>query len=584
MNGKINGNVYPLGEFRDRCKDLPKGQVPRDELINFVSVAMVRDTSLVPDWGEYPEILREQMLGSQHTAILDMIQLYKGRILLSAQAGTGKTLMSSVVAKYYGGWTLVITPGNSLQDYKEGALKWAGLELTEAKNKKFVRTAGQNVICSYETICRHPELRNIMWDVLIVDESHYIKNREAARTKLIMPMIRRTQVVIVVSATPQTKDPSQLYTQIVNILPAGVIGSFYDFTTRYLDGKMIYEFGRQVWKLGKTRFTQELNLLLGFCMIRMDREMGDVERLRRFKVVVPVGDGYTRKMKNLREQMTDTMPETEAFQITLELARLAGLAKLSFASRWCLNWLAEHPEEKLIIWVISVQVCDELHNFFMKNRVPSVIVNGGTSTKGGFRHDIIKSLASRSDKKYRVGILTYKTSCLGINLTPACHTSVALEISFDPTESDQSEKKLERLGQDRQVMSHFMICELETVHLMKIQRKVNINSQVLDGKSTFLQFDKSTSRECMLESIGLKKNHIDRILIGVTDEDSAGSILKKIGRKQTKELTGLETLESPYVNENTIVYDSVLYDAEPVCQLIPRILPSNKKHKHKPVF
>lgn len=581
MNGQINGRVYPLREFRDRCKDFPKAQVPRDELMDFVSVPMARDTSLFPNWEEYPEALRESMLASQQAVILDMIQLYRGRILLSAQAGTGKTLMSSVVAKYYGGWTLVITPGNSLRDFKEGALKWAGLQLTEAKDKKFVITVGQNVICSYETICIHPELKNMRWNVLIVDESHKIKHRETARTKLVMPMIRRAPIVIVVSATPQTKDPSQLYTQIVNILPVGVVGSFYDFTTRYLDAKMTNEYGRQVWKLGKTRFEKELNLLLGFCMIRMDREISDVERLRRFKVVVPISEDYTRKMKSLKEQMTDTMTENEAFQITLELARLAGLAKLSFVSRWCLNWLSEHPDEKLIIWAISVQVCDELHDFFMNNFIPSVVVNGETSTKDGFRHDIIKSLASRSDRRYRVGILTYKTSCLGINLTPACHTSVAIEISFDPTESDQAEKKLERLGQDRQVISHFMMCELETVHLMKIQRKININSLVLDGKSTFLKFDSAASRVSILESIGLKKKQIERILVEVTNDDSAGSVLRKIGRQQTNEVVGVETIESPYVNENTMVYDSVLRDAEPVCLLIPPIPNLNKKHKHK---
>ena len=55
--------------------------------------------------------------------------------------------------------------------------------------------------------------------VVILDESHYVKNPSAARTENVVDIVKKAKRRILLTGTPALARPSELYSQIDSILP-----------------------------------------------------------------------------------------------------------------------------------------------------------------------------------------------------------------------------------------------------------------------------------------------------------------------------------------------------------------------------
>lgn len=72
--------------------------------------------------------------------------------------------------------------------------------------------------------------------VLIVDESHILKNFKAKCTKAATALAKKAKRVILLSGTPALSRPSELFTQL-SLIDEKFFGTFIDFSKRYCDGK-----------------------------------------------------------------------------------------------------------------------------------------------------------------------------------------------------------------------------------------------------------------------------------------------------------------------------------------------------------
>lgn len=72
--------------------------------------------------------------------------------------------------------------------------------------------------------------------ILIVDESHVLKNFKAKCTKAALSLAKKAKRVVLLSGTPALSRPSELYTQL-SMLDERFFGSFFDYSRRYCDGK-----------------------------------------------------------------------------------------------------------------------------------------------------------------------------------------------------------------------------------------------------------------------------------------------------------------------------------------------------------
>ena len=73
-------------------------------------------------------------------------------------------------------------------------------------------------------LLRHPgsrlvreALMNQNFNVVIVDESHYIKNRKASGTKYIVPLIRKAKRKVLLTGTPALARPEEVKIHVYNM-------------------------------------------------------------------------------------------------------------------------------------------------------------------------------------------------------------------------------------------------------------------------------------------------------------------------------------------------------------------------------
>ena len=73
---------------------------------------------------------------------------------------------------------------------------------------------------------------------VIYDESHRIKDKKSQQTKIALELAYKTPNRYLLSGTPITKSPEDIWTQAQAIEP-GVLGNFYSFAARYIDYRKI---------------------------------------------------------------------------------------------------------------------------------------------------------------------------------------------------------------------------------------------------------------------------------------------------------------------------------------------------------
>jgi SWI/SNF-related matrix-associated actin-dependent regulator 1 of chromatin subfamily A len=74
------------------------------------------------------------------------------------------------------------------------------------------------VIVSFDLLQRRAEeLARCNFKVVIIDESHHLKNFKTARTKAALPILQSSKRAILLSGTPALSRPIELYCQLTAI-------------------------------------------------------------------------------------------------------------------------------------------------------------------------------------------------------------------------------------------------------------------------------------------------------------------------------------------------------------------------------
>lgn len=76
------------------------------------------------------------------------------------------------------------------------------------------------LIISYHLLAKVTDtLLAIPFNVVIVDESHYMKSHTAQRTKSLMPILHKSRRALLLSGTPALSRPIELFTQLHALAP-----------------------------------------------------------------------------------------------------------------------------------------------------------------------------------------------------------------------------------------------------------------------------------------------------------------------------------------------------------------------------
>jgi len=185
----------------------------------------------------------------QKAGILWLVNHERG--ILADQMGTGKTIQAAGLINAVDPETvLVICPASAKDHWKRELEKWVLLCPSIGVIYGAERPKGKYIIVNYDVLHLHTRaLRSRFWDLVIIDEGHYIKDITSRRTKQVvgsrtLPPVRGKRV-IVLTGTPVVNRPIELY-PVLRYLDGPSWPSYDEYGDRYCGGRggvIVHHFG-----------------------------------------------------------------------------------------------------------------------------------------------------------------------------------------------------------------------------------------------------------------------------------------------------------------------------------------------------
>jgi len=171
--------------------------------------------------------LLEHQVDAAHRALFEM----DGKALLADEVGLGKTIEVGMILKemHYRGTddaVLILTPAQLAQQWQAEMLEKFGLDFTCNYDDDFAGfDAHDHIIASIDTAKSDRHRSTVLardWDVLVLDEAHYVKNEDTDRYALLDKL--SYDYAFFLTATPIQNDVTDLY-NIISLLRPGLFGT-----------------------------------------------------------------------------------------------------------------------------------------------------------------------------------------------------------------------------------------------------------------------------------------------------------------------------------------------------------------------
>ena len=330
--------------------------------------------------------------------------------------------------------------------------------------------------------------------LMAIDESTTIKTPTAKRTKNIIRLGVSAKYKRIMTGSPVTKNPLDLYTQCEFLDPYLLDhASYYSFRNRYAVMKSMHVRGRTIQVVHAFQNRAELSeKLQGFSYRVLKEDCLDLPPKNFTKRHIVL----TSEQKKVYEQMKKEAIATLNGKVTSTVTVLTQLMRLQQIT--CGHFTAEdgsiqlvdsnrikelmnvleETEGKAIIWANYQKDIVTIMDSISKEYGPGSVVDYYGLTPQEERQDNIRKF--QSDPKCRFIVGTPSTGGYGITLTTA-NTVIYYSNGYDLEKRLQSEDRAHRIGQTKSVTYVDIICE-DTVD-EKIQealrKKINIASEVL---------------------------------------------------------------------------------------------------------
>ena len=331
------------------------------------------------------------------------------------------------------------------------------------------------VICSYDlSVGALGLLKTIPWDVLILDEAHYLKERTTKRTRAAYGHNKATTGLAAhakrtwrLTGTPAPNDASELYTHLRS---AGIVNEpFWDFTFRFCKG-FDSTYG---YKITGHKNVEELKALLAPFMLRrtkdevmtelppiwyqevtVDRSQVELDGLfpeaqevgaAAFVANLRVGEVTLKQALEAASGPTDAMSVLEGSTTSLTtLRRYIAMGKVPAVANLLAEELESGAVRKVVVFGVHKCAVEYMEQHLAKFGAVSLY---GSTPPAKRQANIDRFM---QDPECRVFIGNVQAAGTGITLT-AAHEVVFLEQSWVPAENAQAAMRCHRIGQTKPV-------------------------------------------------------------------------------------------------------------------------------------
>tara|TARA_B100001971_G_scaffold40573_1_gene35618 strand:+ start:1825 stop:3255 length:1431 start_codon:yes stop_codon:yes gene_type:complete len=330
--------------------------------------------------------------------------------------------------------------------------------------------------------------------LITVDESTTIKNPGASRTKNIIKLSRYAKYKRILTGSPVTKSPLDLYTQCFFLNPDLLDhSSYYTFRTRYALMRNINVGARSVnVVVGYKNLAELSEKLKPFSYRVLKDDCLDLPPKTFLKRTIQLSDEQKRIYKQMKTLALAELNGkiTTTVNVITQLMRLQqitcghftaddGSVQLLKNNRVDeLMDVLEEVEGKAVIWAHFRQDIRTIVASIEKKYPGSVVTYYGDTTTDE-RQNAIKLIQDK-DSKVRFLVGTPQTGGYGITLTGAS-TMIYYSNGYDLEKRQQSEARIDRIGQEKPMTYIDIICE-DTVDdkiVLSLRKKVNIATEIM---------------------------------------------------------------------------------------------------------
>ena len=434
----------------------------------------------------------------------------KGRILLADEMGVGKTVQAIGISLLYKEeWpVLIICPSSLKFVWRDEILKWIP-DINDDKiniqifktSKDYFKCGVKIYIMSYDlTVKLEDKIIEKDFKFIIADEAHYLKSPDAKRTKCLMPIIKKSKRVILITGTPILAKPIELY-PLLNMLRPDLFHSFSTFGNRYCDPKRNF-FGMD-WT--GSSYPKELNFILKHIMIRRLKKdvISQLPPKKRQKVEIQTDSKVIKQIMAINlssEKIIEKFSDLNNTSINPNLVsyvneennedsndnllnlfnkvyKLSAEAKTSGVKEY-IHYLIDN-KCKFLIFAHHIVMLDAIEDEVKKLKVDYIRIDGKVKLEK--RQEYVQKY--QKDEACLVAILSITACYTGITLT-AASTVVFSELHMTPAVMIQAEDRAHRIGQEHECVNiHYLYGPdtIDEVLFKMLNQKQNIFSNTLDN-------------------------------------------------------------------------------------------------------
>ena len=432
-----------------------------DEIPSYVWQIRRRVVTPTFDSSKIPRPLWEPLFPYQKEGVAAAFDRYGGRCLLADDMGLGKTRQAlAFIGHCLPARVLVICPSYLRYQWTHALKEWLDLDGQLVKKGKET-LEGEACIVSYDMLAAL-KIPTGVFEVVVCDESHYVKSRKTKRTKACTPLVKSAKYAMLVTGTPALNRPIELFSQLMMLRPA-YLKNYTSYAKRYCNGKPTpFGYDDRGSSLG-----HELNWVLrkGFMVRRLKRDvLTQLPAKTRHTVWLEVktdllGDveaGFQKwKELNLTMYKLPAGSEQQRLQmferqkVISQLFVATSTAKCEAIARWVIDAL---QEGRSFIFFGYHQVVLDAVEEAVSGKYNYMRIDG--STPAARRQANVE--AFQTDETMRIAILSIMAAGTGVTLTRVSEC-VFGELYWVPGVMIQAEDRIHRISQTEKCDIYYLL-------------------------------------------------------------------------------------------------------------------------------
>jgi SNF2 family DNA or RNA helicase len=417
--------------------------------------------------------------------------LANNKYILADDMGLGKTTSAIIAALESGAKkVLIICPASLKINWQREIDNYSDRKVLIVEGRKWGSTfdfyiINYDIIKNYHTTEKSEDSEAYQlivkegFDLVIIDEAHYVSNPTAQRTKLINDIVNKIPKVWLLTGTPMTSRPINYY-NLLKIVNSPIALNWQSFVRRYCAGYQFNVGGKKIWNTSGASNLDELrDMTKNIILRRMKTDILDLPE----KIITPVfldlkSTFYDEELEDFMRISKDNQ-KNESITVTLnrlmKIRQVIAYEKVPYTCELIDKFIEQG--KKVIVFTNFTMSLDMIHEKYKKN---SVTLDGRMSKDR--RQESVDRF--QNDDKIKIFISNIKAGGVGITLT-AAETVIMNDLSFVPSDHSQAEDRAYRYGQKNSVLVYYPVFEntIERIVYNILQKKKGIIDQVMgDGE------------------------------------------------------------------------------------------------------